>query len=149
MDRITEYLKDPGWNTPPEIEEFLNGSCHLFAVCVHRLTGWQILAFSEPRIIDGLPDDDFIRPGLVHAMCLIPGQENKVFDAKGERHIDDIVLEYGILENCTHEIVNESTLYNLVFPGKQIDETELVAVQNFIKQYYATKINSLNMEIKK
>lgn len=148
MDRIEEYLSDPGWDTPPEIEKYLNGSCHLFAIALSRMTGWKILVITEPRVIDGLPDDDFIRPGLVHAMCAIPGKKDTVFDAKGGRHIDDIVLEYGVLENCTHEIVSEDTVYKIVNPDKMIAESEIATVMDFLKHYYVAKITSSNMEKK-
>ena len=64
---ITDYLKDPGCNPPPEIEKYLNGDCDIFAIAASRIFNWKIGVITEERLLNGLT----IGKGLIHAFCYI------------------------------------------------------------------------------
>lgn len=154
MNHIQEYLLDPCCNPPPEVERFLHGDCHLFTIAVHRLTGWQILAITEPRFV--IPDTEpnvthheqppkpknenpprTVEPGLVHAFCCPSLSDNKIFDAKAVRSLQVMMQDYTPHPAFGMGCYSPTELYNIVHPGKAIDEIEMAEAMMFVRLYYA------------
>jgi hypothetical protein len=72
--------------TADEIESYLHGQCHLFAVALHKVTGLPL------RAAVGW-SDDIDGEVLVHAWVETP--EGRVVDAAGFRSYEDVLETYG------------------------------------------------------
>jgi len=79
--------------TEDELAEFCEGSCHVFALALHRLTGWvmhAVLDLGEPYWIDPEDDDNFI-PAVAHVFCV--DGEGRFWDIRGCRPASDVHSE--------------------------------------------------------
>lgn len=78
---------------PADIEQYCYGQCHMFAVALHRLTGWPIhlvLDDDEKHWIDPNDDDNWI-PATVHAFCI--DDQDRFWDVKGIRGRNEVYAE--------------------------------------------------------
>ena len=139
---IKEYLKDPWCNAPKEIEQYLNGSCEIFAIAARRLFKWDIFVITEERLINGLG----IATGLVHAFTIPSTNPNDIFDAKGIRDSNLLTNEYNLHDDVKISFMEENELITLVHnPGDQLYKTLTieqieVLISNaelFIKEHYS------------
>lgn len=78
---------------PDEIDRYCYGECHVFAVALHRLTGWPIhlvLDDDEKYWVDPDDDDNWI-PATVHAFCV--DDQDRFWDIKGIRGRNEVYAE--------------------------------------------------------
>lgn len=141
MITIKDYLEDPCCNPPTEIDKYLNGNCEIFAVAGNRILGWNIVAITEIRLVDGLTFERC----LVHAFLIPPNHKFSIFDAKGIRCYKQLNKEYPLDSNVSLESITEKELIDLVHFPKDIKyrkisyeeiEIEIKEAEIFIKTYY-------------
>ena len=148
-------------------ELYMKGNCHIFTIALHELTGLQMAAFVEDRIIfvnsenkisstsnekEALKQNYNIRKikeGLIHAFCLLDTNGEMIFDAKGIRHVDELNKEYYF---------DESTKVAFFSTSKEMLEFDIsfgernMAVETAIeeaKEYIETYLNEELQSIKK
>ena len=137
---IQEYLQDPGVHAPPEIERYLYGQCHMFAIALNRLSGLPIMVITEPRFTS---TEGVYITGLVHAMCFKEGDVSRVFDAKGWRSIKDIEDSYYVHPDCTWRVVTAMGCEEIVSAIVPLEEEFFEQTLEFIKKHgYLEKINA-------
>lgn len=104
--------------TAEEIDEFRNGSCHVFAAALHRMTGWPfvvVLDHGMPYWIDQEDDDNYL-PSVPHVFCRDP--EGHCWDVLGHRPYSDIeeeMTDWIYIESYgTEELADEEELRTYV-----------------------------------
>lgn len=91
-----------------EIDDYTTGCCHVLAIAIHELTGWEMLVIlddGEPHWID--PDDDanYIASAC-HVFCV--DDEGMAWDIRGRRPLAEVKDE---MENWLHiQSYSEDTL---------------------------------------
>jgi hypothetical protein len=76
--------------TDDDIEQYTSGECHVFAVALHRMLGWQmcaVLDYGEPYWEDPVDPDNFI-PAVCHIFVVDP--DGHAWDVMGIRKREDI-----------------------------------------------------------
>lgn len=97
-----------------EIAEFSEGSCHVFALAVHRMTGWPmhvVLDHGEPYWVDPEDCDNWI-PSVIHVFCV--DESDRFWDIQGCRPRDEVYREMtdwmNIIEYDSDLIHDEAAL---------------------------------------
>lgn len=133
-EKIKQYLEDPYFNPPSDIEYYLNGNCHLFAVALNFLYPLDIYAIYEQRIISKRKTNK--EKGLVHAYCYNE-KSNIYIDARGITTYKYIEKAYG-LSHLSDIIVEKVTdipaFLNYIEPGYKVDNIRKAVL--FIQKYY-------------
>lgn len=79
--------------TPNDIANYCHGECHVFAVALHRLTGWSmhvVVDNDEHHWTSDEDDDDFI-PVVVHVLC--EDEAGNYWDVRGSRPLNSLYEE--------------------------------------------------------
>lgn len=82
-----------------EIDNFTTGSCHVFALAIHELTGWKMLVIlddGEPHWTDPDDEDNYIA-SVCHVFCI--DDDEIAWDIRGRRPLADVQNE---MENWLH-----------------------------------------------
>jgi len=117
-----------------QADKYLNGECHLFAIAIARLTNWKIGAITEPRAV--FRDSGILSlKGLNHAFCYSPDFPDWCFDALGWRRYQDVVEEYPLHPDCRLEELTQTQLFEIVYPGEEVCESDLNEVNSFINTF--------------
>lgn len=79
--------------TSNDIATYCHGECHVFAVALHRLTGWPIhvVVDNDEHHWDSEEDDDDFLPVVVHVLCEDP--DGNLWDVRGSRPRDSLYEE--------------------------------------------------------
>lgn len=86
---------------PLRVENYLYGSCHLFALALSEITGWEVGAlFNDARELE----NDETSFYLEHAFCYHPEKEDMVVDCRGILKLDEVWDEYADINGCSLEI---------------------------------------------
>ena len=86
---------------PLTVENYLYGSCHLFALALSEITGWKVGAlFNDARELE----NDETSFYLEHAFCYHPEKEDMVVDCRGILKLDEVWDEYADINGCSLEI---------------------------------------------
>lgn len=137
---VRDYLRDPGVHAPSEVERYLHGECHIFAIALFRLTALPILTITEPRF--SYSDGRYIE-GLVHAVCYDPSIPDLILDAKGWRDITHLKDEYYIHEECSYRTVDDTGCERLVCIREPLNPQAVQNTIDFIQKHgYLEKINA-------
>lgn len=86
-------------NKELSVSNYLYGSCHLFALVLSEVYGYEIGCTMEN---DGMGSDTY----LVHAYCYFPENPDLIIDAGGIRDKENVLAEYPISFLETFEIGN-------------------------------------------
>ncbi len=138
--------------SPTEINDYTSGNCHVFAVALHRMTGWPIhlvLDDGDPYWVDPEDDSSWIA-STVHAFC-VDGQD-QFWDIKGVRPRNDIFKEmtmwHEISEYNSRLLWNEDDLREFVGcwgdegqeeidrPLETYDDEDVAAAQQVIERAF-------------
>lgn len=81
---------ETGSATEADVERYTTGECHVFALALHELTGWKILAVLDEgeRHWENPDDDDNYIPAVCHIFCV--DENNIAWDVRGRRPLDDV-----------------------------------------------------------
>ena len=97
-----------------DIEQYTSGECHVFAVVLHRMLGWQMLAcldYGETYWADPSDPDNFIS-SVNHIFAIDP--EGNAWDVMGARKYEDIRAEVeswcSISDYVSEELCSELDL---------------------------------------
>lgn len=100
--------------TDEDIEQYTSGECHVFAVALHRMLGWQmcaVLDYGEPYWEDPVDPDNFI-PAVCHVFAVDP--DGRAWDVMGIRKREGIREEVeswcSISDYVSEEICSELDL---------------------------------------
>lgn len=138
-EKIKQYLEDPCFNPPSDIDHYLNGNCHLFAVALNLLYPLDIYAIYEQRAIIKRKMNK--EKGLVHAYCYNE-KSNIYIDARGITTYKYIEKAYGLshLSDIVVEKVTDiSAFLNYIEPGYKVDNIRKAIL--FIQKYYSEILN--------
>lgn len=108
---------------------YLHGNCHIFAIAVSEMFGFQICCFLEPRLIEGSDGSSVCMDGLVHAYCVVDDDNELIFDALGVHSAHDLENEYHLHEDVHLEIYDNPRERLLKF---DIDGTDTEAVNQAV-----------------
>jgi hypothetical protein len=110
----TDQLLFVSQATGDDIEQYTRGECHVFAVALHRILGWQMLAvldYGEMYWEDPEDPDNFI-PAVCHIFAVDP--DGHAWDVMGVRKYEDVRDEVeswcSIFEYVSEEICSELDL---------------------------------------
>lgn len=119
----------PSTATPEEIEVYTQGACHIFAVALHQMFGWQIEIVRQDDEVwwqDEQDADNFI-PAVVHAYAI--DAFDNAWDIRGVRPASQIHHECQELfdvdetsgDTCRSEAEIKTYVGVLDLEGEQID----------------------------
>lgn len=104
--------------------EYRHGCCHIFALALHKVTGWRIESYW-----DMCPEDDDCTSGLVHAYVVSP--DGKYVDCTGAFNPKDLEEEFGDVgegDTCT-ETVDTLKEFGV------INENEISGLMEYIRKH--------------
>lgn len=116
-----------------EVETYLYGRCHLFALVVAKQLGFEMEFLWDTDFWH--EGDDYPSTVLVHAYNALP--TGQVFDARGivlkEQMLLDYDCEQASFERMTVSDLNHS-IHENVFEGFEVGEYEMI--KNYIFQQF-------------
>lgn len=146
-------------------ELYMNGNCHIFTIALHELTGLQMAAFVEDRIIFVNSENKIsstsdekealnqnynirkIKEGLIHAFCLLDINGEMIFDAKGIRHVDELNKEYhfGVSTKVAFFSSPKELLeFDISFGERNmVVETAIEEAKVYIEEHLSEALNSI------
>lgn len=97
-----------------DIEQYTRGECHVFAVALHRMFGWQMLAcldYGDPFWVDPSDPDNFIS-SVNHVYAI--DSDGNAWDVMGVRKYGDVRAEVeswcSISDYVSEELYSELDL---------------------------------------
>lgn len=139
-----------------EIWKYTDGACHVFAVTLHRMTGWSMLLVldeNNPYWVDAVDKEKQIA-STVHAFCV---DENLgLWDVRGFREPSELQHEiaywYATPNYTVLQILNEDELQEFITPSEHdageedcyplasYDETDVTEACDVIKRAFGGMI---------
>lgn len=111
---------------PSEIWRYTDGECHVFAICLHRMTGWSIeMIIDEGNAYWVDPDNETnLVPSVIHAYCV--DEQSRLWDVRGCRDRSCLKSELAFwyaTEKCSsRRPLIESDLIGFVSRDGCVDE---------------------------
>lgn len=90
-----------------DLEYFTQGSCHEFAIALHRITGWPMLVCSSPEPYGSDEDGEEI-DSVIHVYVVNP-ETSEAYDVRGIRPSDIETLKNEVEAIYCDEIYSTDT----------------------------------------